>query len=184
MKAAWSLGLALVMAQPVWAQEPSYDCTQAEAPDEVTICDSAVLSTLEAAGAEAFAQVSQDHEAAAEAIARPALQARYECGADAACIADVLMQALYSYWAAGAVSEEAQDMDSLIFEWEQANETCRGSSDPDAGAEACSQRNLLTLDLHDIGLCEGAYTLNDPNSPTATLLREHWVPCYYPELQN
>ncbi len=184
MKTAWILGLALLFSAPAWAQEASFDCAQATAPDEVTICDSAELSTLEAAGADAFAQVSQDHAAAAKAIDRPALKARHDCGADAACIADVLMQALYSYWAAGAVSEQAQDMDSLIFEWEQANETCRGSSDPDAGAEACGQRNLLTLDLHAIGLCEGAYTLDDTNSPTATLLREHWVPCYYPELQN
>ena len=184
MKAALSLGLFLLFASPVWAQEPSFDCTQATAPDELTICNSAVLATLEAAGAEAFAQVNHGDEAAAEAIARPTLQARYECGADAACIEDVLMQALYSYWAAGAVSEQAQDMDSLIFDWEQANETCRGSSDPDAGAEACSQRNLRTLDLHDMGLCEGTYTLDETNSPASTLLREHWVPCYYPELQN
>ena len=184
MKATWIMGLALVLAQPVWAQEPSFDCAQATMPDELAICDSADLSSLEAAGAQAFAQVSKDHEAAAKAIARPALQARRDCEADAACIEDVLMQALYSYWAAGARSDQADAMDWLIADWSEANLTCRESIDPEVGQEACSARNLLTVQLHDIGLCEGAYLLDLPDFATATLLREHWVPCFYPDLQN
>ena len=184
MKATWIMGLALVLAQPAWAQEPSFDCARATMPDELAICDSADLSSLEAAGAQAFAQVSMDHEAAAKAIARPALQARRDCKADAACIEDVLMQALYSYWAAGARSDQADAMDWLIADWTEANATCRGSSDPAVGPQACSARNLLTVQLHDIGLCEGAYNLEDPDATTTTLLREHWVPCFYPELQN
>ncbi len=184
MKAVWIFGLALSLAQPVWAQEPSFDCAQATKPYELAICDSADLSTLEAAGAEAFAQVSIDHAAAAKAIARPALQARRDCGADAECIADVLMQALYSYWAAGARSDQADAMDWLIADWTEANATCRESSDPAVGPQACSARNLLTVQLHDIGLCEGAYNLDNPDAATTTLLREHWVPCFYPELQN
>lgn len=184
MKAAWIFGLALLVSAPVWAQEPSFDCTQATEPDDLAICDSSELSTLEAAGADAFAQVSQDHAAAAKAIARPALQARRDCGSDVACIEDVLMQALYSYWAAGAASDQALDMDGLIADWDTANDTCRGSSDPVKGPAACSARNLLTLDLHNIGLCEAAYTLDVPDAATSTLLREHWVPCYYPELHQ
>ena len=142
------------------------------------------MSTLEAAGAEAFAQLSLDQEAAAKAIARPALQARHDCGSDAACIEDVLMQALYSYWRAGAASDQALEMDDMIANWEAASATCRGSSDPVAGPQACSTRNILTVNLHDIGLCEGAYALDDPNFAMSTLLREHWVPCYYPELHD
>ena len=184
MKAPWILGLALLLASPVWAQGPSFDCGQATTQDELAICDSAQLSTLEAAAADAFAQVIQTHDAAAKAIARPALQARRDCGYDPACIEDVLMQSLYSYWTAGARSDRALEMDWLIADWADANETCRGSSDPMAGAEACSARTLLTLQLHDIGLCEGAYNLDVPDFTTATLLREHWVPCYYPDLQN
>ena len=184
MKTGWILGLALCLAQPTLAQEASFDCSQASRPDEVTICDSPNLSALEAAGAEAFAQVSKDHPDAAKAIARPALQARRDCGEDAACIEDVLMQALYSYWAAGARSEQSDALDWLIADWQEANQTCRGSSDPVVGAEACSARNQLTVQLHDIGLCEGAYNLDDPDGTLTMLLREHWVPCTYPELQN
>lgn len=184
MKAVWIIALALTLAQPTWAQEPSFDCTQATRPDELAICDSEDLSTLEAAGAQAFAQVSIDHQAAAKAIARPALQARRDCGADAACIEDVLMQALYSYWTAGARSDQADAMDWLIADWAEANQTCRESTDPEVGPQACSARNLLTVQLHDIGLCEGAYNLDTADFATATLLREHWVPCFYPELQN
>ena len=94
------------------------------------------------------------------------------------------MQALYSYWAAGARSDQAQGMEWLIADWTQANETCRGSTDPVAGPEACSARNLLTVQLHDIGLCEGAYALDLPDFAAATMLRDHWVPCFYPDLQN
>lgn len=184
MKAAWILGLALGVVQPALAQDPSFDCTQVTRPDEWTICESPDLSTLEAAGAAAFAQVSQDDPDDAKAIARPALQARRDCAEDAACIEDVLMQALYSYWAAGARSDQAAEMDWLIADWMEANETCRGSSDPVVGAEACSARNQLTVQLHDIGLCEGAYNLDDPDGTLTMLLREHWVPCIYPELQN
>ena len=184
MKAAWIICFALTLAQPALAQEPSFDCVQATSPDELAICDSPVLATLEAKGAQAFAQVSIDHEAVAKAIARPALQARRECGADAACIEDVLMQALYSYWTAGARSDQADEMDWLIADWAEANLTCRESIDPEVGLEACSARNLLTVQLHDIGLCEGAYLLDLPDFATATLLRERWVPCFYPELQK
>ena len=184
MKAVWILGLALLLAPPTWAQEPSFECAQATEPDELAICDSPYLSILEAAGAEAFAQVSLDNQAAAKAIARPALQARRACGADETCLEDALMQALYSYWAAGARSDQAQEMDWLIADWTQANETCRGSSDPVAGPKACRVRNLITVQLHDIGLCEGAYSLDIPDFATATMLREHWVPCFYPDLQN
>ena len=77
-----------------------------------------------------------------------------------------------------------QEMDLLIADWTQANETCRGSSDPVAGPKACRARNLITVQLHDIGLCEGAYALDIPDFATATMLREHWVPCFYPDLQN
>ena len=184
MKAALILGLALLLAAPAWAQELSFDCSEAATPDELTICDSPDLSTLEVAGAEAFAQLSFDQEAAAKAIARPALQARQDCGPDAACIEDVLMQALYSYWRAGAASDQALEMDDLIANWEAANATCRDSTDQVTGPQACSTRNMLTLNLHDIGLCEGAYALDDPDSAMSTLLRAHWVPCFYSELHD
>ena len=185
MKNAWIFGLALLLSSPTWAQEPSFDCLLANSPDEVAICGSQTLATLEYAGAQAFVQVAQDQgTVVAKDIARPALQARRDCADDVACIEDVLMQALYSYWAAGARSDKAQGMEWLIADWTQANETCRGSTDPVAGPEACSARNLLTVQLHDIGLCEGAYALDLPDFAAATMLRDHWVPCFYPDLQN
>ena len=142
MKTAWIFGLALLLSSPTWAQEPSFDCLLANSPDEVAICGSQTLATLEYAGAQAFVQVAQDQgTVVAKDIARPALQARRDCADDVACIEDVLMQALYSYWAAGARSDQAQGMEWLIADWTQANETCRGSTDPVAGPEACSARN-------------------------------------------
>jgi hypothetical protein len=133
------------------------------------------------ATSEAFAEVDPH---AAKAIARSALKARHACGSETACIEDVLMQAMNGYWAAGATSPDAQSMSDLIADWNDANNTCRGSTDATEVAEGCLARDLAAIKLHDIGLCEGNYLLNDPNFAIATILREHWVPCVYKELQE
>ena len=138
--------LLCLSGAPAFADGPSFDCSQAETEDEVAICQNPQLSALELATAEAYAEIGSN---AAKGIARPAMKARHACGSDAACIEDVLMQALNGYWAAGATSQDARNMNDLIADWNDANNICRGSIDATEVAEGIdgTSKSLLEINL-------------------------------------
>lgn len=49
----------------------------------------------------------------------------------------------------------AQTVERLIRDWQAANTTCRGSSDPSVSDPACDRRERLTLELEKLGWCYG-----------------------------
>lgn len=130
--------LLFLSAAPSWADGPGFDCSHAGTEDEVDTCQNLQLSALELA--KAFAEIDMN---AALAIACPTLKARHACGSDAACIEDVLLQAMHGYWAAGATSPDAQNMSDLIDNWNDANNTCRGLTD--ASGQPLYRKVILVL---------------------------------------
>ena len=77
----------LLLASPVLAAEPSFDCARASAADETTICNDDRLSALDRLAAQAYdeASLSAGRKAARKA-ARAGLAIRRRCGDNSGCI--------------------------------------------------------------------------------------------------
>ena len=177
-------GLPLI--PPALAGEPSFDCAAATQADEQAICGDTALADLESLAAEGYVRTKDSISAdAANGIAGPALAARHACGGYRACIMGVLTDAIDAYDdAMGYAPGPHSVMNGLIADWQAANETCRGSSDPAATDQACAARDDAARALHGMGLCEGKYSFDDPNFDMATVLRDRWIPCTYTDLRD
>jgi uncharacterized protein len=98
LSAALSVSASAALANP-----PSFDCSQAQSPDEVAICDDPGLSALDVLGTAGYDYVTRTYgRARAKQVARPFLMARHACGADAACIGGVQTQAVMAWRSLGA----------------------------------------------------------------------------------
>ncbi len=178
-------------ATPAFAQVPSFDCSLATRPDEVTICADPQLSELEKTVSDAY-QAAKDQlgKNLAKSIGAPILAHRRQCGSDAQCIYDVLQGALIKYQDAGIIaaapqiSDAATAMNNLINEWHDSNGACRDAVGAEDVNNQCGLRDQLAEQLNEIGLCQGNYLFDSPDFDMATILREHWVPCIYTELLN
>lgn len=84
--------------------------------------------------------------------------------------------------ATAALPVSAQSINALISGWQDANEACRGSSDPAIYEPACKERDTITALLLDAGLCEGQYQIDSTDPAVSYLLRERWIPCIYGDL--
>lgn len=185
MKTAFFSVCMLVLAAPAYCQSPRFDCGKAASPDEIAICSDPYLIILEQIAADGYQQLKAEQGVdAAKETARSILRDRQHCGNDKACLYGVLSHAVRFYQSARAPSSQVQKMNRLISDWDKVNTDCRGSYDRAIIDKACTLREIVSMQLEDMGLCQGAYLLDDPDFGMATLLREHWVPCLYKELQN
>ncbi|MFZ1775186.1 MAG: hypothetical protein WAT78_14665 [Rhizobiaceae bacterium] len=83
----------------------------------------------------------------------------------------------------GVATCSAQDINTLIKEWNRLNLECRGGAgSAEATEAACQARSLQGKRLRDAGLCPGEYNLPFEAWDAATLVRERWLPCGYEDL--
>jgi uncharacterized protein len=86
---------AVLLASPVFAASPSFDCSKAKAPDEIAICADEQLSELDRLMAAAYDEARRTtHKSEARAIAREGLAARKRCGSEKPCIMSVQVAVL------------------------------------------------------------------------------------------
>ena len=81
-----AVGVSL-SAPAAFAEGPSFDCDKAEAPDEIAICDSKLLSEFDSLLNFAYEDATaKSGKTKARAAAREGMAARSECGSDETCI--------------------------------------------------------------------------------------------------
>lgn len=78
----------------------------------------------------------------------------------------------------------ADQISGLIVSWQDENNLCRGSTDPNVVEKSCERRDQIASELRDAGLCMGKYLLDSPDPNIGFLLRERWVPCLYRDLTD
>jgi hypothetical protein len=94
---------AMLIATPVRAAGPSFDCNQATAADEIAICSNSQLSELDNLMTEGFQFLKLRHgRKQANAIAKPLLSLRQACGSDADCIMQRQADAIETFRKLGA----------------------------------------------------------------------------------
>jgi uncharacterized protein len=106
MRLALLLVALPLLPSAAFAAGPSFDCRKAKKADEIAICDSKLLSELDALLAFAYEDV-QEAASTEEArkIAREAMTARGKCGSNADCIMGVQVGLLQHFQELGASIE-------------------------------------------------------------------------------
>jgi len=93
----------VLAASAAFAEGPSFDCDKAEAPDEIAICDSKLLSELDSLLNFAYEDATAESgKTKARAAAREGMAARSECGSDETCIMAAQVNLLTRFQELGA----------------------------------------------------------------------------------
>ena len=90
-------GAAMVAAMPAHAGHPSFNCAKATLPAEKAICADPMLSAIDVLIAKAYRGFTPEFETSKRAIAQGLNADRNACGADTACIAAAMNNALETY---------------------------------------------------------------------------------------
>ncbi len=106
MRRAGKVILAALLAgfnvETAHSATPSFDCGNAQAPDERAICGDERLAELDRAVTEGYRQAKDKDASDARDIARETLAGRRACGADKLCILDQQVKAIGGFADLGA----------------------------------------------------------------------------------
>ena len=125
-----------VAVYSVDAQSPSFDCSKARLPDEITICRTPELAELDNSIAAAYAYLKSTRgRGYADQVGIPFWRLRQACQYDTGCIRQVQVQAINAYQAAGAPIVMPQPSMTGAFE------ATNSQSDPSAELHLCRNSN-------------------------------------------
>jgi tetratricopeptide (TPR) repeat protein len=114
---AFVFGICLVSGHQAAAEGPSFDCSRARLPDEITICRTPELADLDKVVAAAYAYLKSTRgRPYADQFGIPFWRSRQECQYDAGCIRQIQIQAINAYQAAGAPISVPQGATTGAFE--------------------------------------------------------------------
>jgi uncharacterized protein len=92
-----------IAASAALAEGPSFDCEKAEAPGEIAICNSKLLSELDSLVNFAYEDATAESgKAKARAVAREGISERAACGSDETCIMAAQVTTLMQFQELGA----------------------------------------------------------------------------------
>lgn len=163
---------AIGICAPAAANEPSFDCSNASTPDEVTICRSKTLSKLDKLTTQGFLYIKKHVDTqSARNLARAVLNRRSQCGGDFYCIATIQVAAIDMYRDYGAPLPRVQIPST--------NDT----EPPELRGEIIAEQVRLQDEWRHCLLTFAAQSVDSGNEPAIVILKGSFAFCSNHEAQ-